>query len=144
MEAILGAVRCHYLSPSFLKDQMKNCDILRKVTIVLFILAACLCTRYFQFFKILRFLLVENIWPRFFRSYRCINRPVFHRGLLPPRASCTSWRDSRAGPSTCLKLLLLARTSGSLWRPYPSHDQDLEEPSFVRFPNPAIIINHSS
>nr|CAH0100223.1 unnamed protein product [Daphnia galeata] len=31
MEDILGAVRCHYLSPSFLKDQMKNCDILRKV-----------------------------------------------------------------------------------------------------------------
>ena len=33
MEDILGAVRCHYLSPSFLKDQMKNCDILRKVKI---------------------------------------------------------------------------------------------------------------
>ncbi|XP_057375527.1 kelch-like ECH-associated protein 1 [Daphnia carinata] len=31
MEDILGAVRCHYLSPSFLKDQMKNCDILKKV-----------------------------------------------------------------------------------------------------------------
>jgi len=31
MEDILGAVRCHYLSPNFLKDQMKNCDILRKV-----------------------------------------------------------------------------------------------------------------
>jgi len=31
MEDILGAVRCHYLSPNFLKDQMKNCDLLRKV-----------------------------------------------------------------------------------------------------------------
>lgn len=33
MESILGAVRCHYLSPNFLKDQMKNCDILKKVYI---------------------------------------------------------------------------------------------------------------
>lgn len=33
MEDILGAVRCHYLSPSFLKDQMKNCDILKKVIV---------------------------------------------------------------------------------------------------------------
>jgi len=32
MEDILRAVRCHYLSPNFLKDQMKNCDLLRKVS----------------------------------------------------------------------------------------------------------------
>ena len=31
MEDILGAVRCHYLSPNFLTDQMKNCDLLKKV-----------------------------------------------------------------------------------------------------------------
>ena len=31
MEDILGAVRCHYLSPSFLKNQMDNCDLLKKV-----------------------------------------------------------------------------------------------------------------
>lgn len=31
MEDILGAVRCHYLSPSFLKDQIRNCDLLIKV-----------------------------------------------------------------------------------------------------------------
>uniref|UniRef100_A0A1B0CL03 BTB domain-containing protein n=1 Tax=Lutzomyia longipalpis TaxID=7200 RepID=A0A1B0CL03_LUTLO len=31
MEHILYAVRCQYLTPSFLKEQMKNCDVLRKV-----------------------------------------------------------------------------------------------------------------
>ncbi|CAD7092235.1 unnamed protein product [Hermetia illucens] len=31
MEHILYAVRCQFLTPSFLKEQMKNCDVLRKV-----------------------------------------------------------------------------------------------------------------
>ncbi|XP_017017655.1 kelch-like ECH-associated protein 1B isoform X2 [Drosophila kikkawai] len=31
MEHILGAVRCQFLTPNFLKEQMKNCDVLRKV-----------------------------------------------------------------------------------------------------------------
>ncbi|GBP29012.1 Kelch-like ECH-associated protein 1 [Eumeta japonica] len=31
MEHILQAVRCQYLSPSFLKEQMRNCTVLRKV-----------------------------------------------------------------------------------------------------------------
>lgn len=30
MEHILCAVRCQYLTPSFLKEQMKNCDVLKK------------------------------------------------------------------------------------------------------------------
>ncbi|EEB16492.1 conserved hypothetical protein [Pediculus humanus corporis] len=31
MENILYAVRCQYLTPNFLKDQMKNCDVLKKL-----------------------------------------------------------------------------------------------------------------
>lgn len=31
MENILQAVRCQYLTPNFLKDQMINCDVLKKV-----------------------------------------------------------------------------------------------------------------
>ncbi|XP_055698574.1 kelch-like ECH-associated protein 1B isoform X2 [Phlebotomus papatasi] len=31
MEHILYAVRCQFLTPSFLKEQMRNCDVLRKV-----------------------------------------------------------------------------------------------------------------
>ncbi|XP_015115676.1 kelch-like ECH-associated protein 1 isoform X1 [Diachasma alloeum] len=31
MEHILHAVRCQYLTPSFLREQMKNCDVLKKV-----------------------------------------------------------------------------------------------------------------
>ncbi|XP_012258058.2 kelch-like ECH-associated protein 1B isoform X2 [Athalia rosae] len=31
MEHILQAVRCQYLTPSFLREQMKNCDVLKKV-----------------------------------------------------------------------------------------------------------------
>ena len=31
MEAILHAVRCHNLTPNFLRDQMKNCDVLKKM-----------------------------------------------------------------------------------------------------------------
>ncbi|XP_066598565.1 kelch-like ECH-associated protein 1B [Prorops nasuta] len=31
MEHILHAVRCQYLTPNFLREQMKNCDILKKV-----------------------------------------------------------------------------------------------------------------
>lgn len=31
MEHILYAVRCQFLTPNFLKEQMKNCDVLRKV-----------------------------------------------------------------------------------------------------------------
>ncbi|XP_055376737.1 kelch-like ECH-associated protein 1 [Condylostylus longicornis] len=31
MERILCTVRCQFLTPSFLKEQMKNCDVLRKV-----------------------------------------------------------------------------------------------------------------
>lgn len=31
MEQILYAVRCQFLTPKFLKEQMKNCDVLRKV-----------------------------------------------------------------------------------------------------------------
>ncbi|MCL4133496.1 UNVERIFIED_CONTAM: hypothetical protein GTU68_063714 [Idotea baltica] len=31
MEHILQVVRCHYLSPKFLDEQMKNCKLLRKV-----------------------------------------------------------------------------------------------------------------
>lgn len=31
MEHILYAVRCQFLTPKFLKEQMKNCDVLRKV-----------------------------------------------------------------------------------------------------------------
>ncbi|XP_034117463.1 kelch-like ECH-associated protein 1B isoform X1 [Drosophila albomicans] len=31
MEHILVAVRCQFLTPNFLKEQMKNCDVLRKV-----------------------------------------------------------------------------------------------------------------
>nr|XP_031846443.1 kelch-like ECH-associated protein 1 [Nomia melanderi] len=31
MEHILHAVRCQYLTPNFLRDQMKNCDVLKKV-----------------------------------------------------------------------------------------------------------------
>nr|KAF7435323.1 hypothetical protein H0235_003514 [Vespula pensylvanica] len=31
MEHILQAVRCQYLTPNFLRDQMKNCDVLKKV-----------------------------------------------------------------------------------------------------------------
>lgn len=31
MEHILYAVRCHFLTPSFLQDQMINCDVLKKV-----------------------------------------------------------------------------------------------------------------
>jgi len=31
MEHILHAVRCQYLTPKFLRDQMKNCDVLKKL-----------------------------------------------------------------------------------------------------------------
>ena len=31
MEHILHAVRCQYLTPNFLREQMKNCDVLKKV-----------------------------------------------------------------------------------------------------------------
>jgi kelch-like protein 19 len=31
MENILQAVRCQYLTPNFLRDQMKNCDVLRRL-----------------------------------------------------------------------------------------------------------------
>lgn len=31
MEHILHAVRCHNLTPNFLREQMKNCDVLKKV-----------------------------------------------------------------------------------------------------------------
>ncbi|XP_021934021.1 kelch-like ECH-associated protein 1 isoform X3 [Zootermopsis nevadensis] len=31
MEHILHAVRCQYLTPNFLRDQMKNCDVLKKL-----------------------------------------------------------------------------------------------------------------
>lgn len=31
MEHILHAVRCQYLTPSFLSEQMKNCDVLKKM-----------------------------------------------------------------------------------------------------------------
>ncbi|XP_026472382.1 kelch-like ECH-associated protein 1 isoform X2 [Ctenocephalides felis] len=31
MESILYAVRCQFLTPNFLQDQMKNCDVLKKV-----------------------------------------------------------------------------------------------------------------
>ncbi|KAL0281030.1 UNVERIFIED_CONTAM: hypothetical protein PYX00_002149 [Menopon gallinae] len=31
MQHILYAVRCQYLTPNFLKDQMKNCDVLKKL-----------------------------------------------------------------------------------------------------------------
>lgn len=31
MEHILFSVRCQFLTPTFLRDQMKNCDVLRKV-----------------------------------------------------------------------------------------------------------------
>ena len=31
MEQILQAVRCQYLTPNFLKEQMRNCDVLKKV-----------------------------------------------------------------------------------------------------------------
>ena len=31
MENILLAVRCQYLTPNFLRDQMKNCDVLKKL-----------------------------------------------------------------------------------------------------------------
>ncbi|KAJ8887902.1 hypothetical protein PR048_007386 [Dryococelus australis] len=31
MEKILQAVRCQYLTPDFLRDQMKNCDLLKKL-----------------------------------------------------------------------------------------------------------------
>lgn len=31
MEHILYAVRCQYLTPNFLKEQMKNCDVLKKL-----------------------------------------------------------------------------------------------------------------
>lgn len=31
MELILHAVRCQFLTPNFLNDQMKNCDILKKL-----------------------------------------------------------------------------------------------------------------
>lgn len=31
MQNILYAVRCQYLTPNFLKDQMKNCDVLKKL-----------------------------------------------------------------------------------------------------------------
>lgn len=31
MEHILCQVRCQFLTPNFLKDQMKNCDVLKKV-----------------------------------------------------------------------------------------------------------------
>ncbi|PNF14489.1 Kelch-like ECH-associated protein 1 [Cryptotermes secundus] len=31
MEHILQAVRCQYLTPNFLRDQMKNCDVLKKL-----------------------------------------------------------------------------------------------------------------
>lgn len=31
MEHILQAVRCQYLTPNFLREQMKNCDVLKKM-----------------------------------------------------------------------------------------------------------------
>lgn len=31
MAAVLRAVRCQFLSPAFLKEQMKNCDMIRKL-----------------------------------------------------------------------------------------------------------------
>lgn len=45
MEHILCAVRCQYLTPNFLKEQMKNCDVLKK---------APACREYLaQIFKVL-------------------------------------------------------------------------------------------
>lgn len=74
MEHILHAVRCQYLTPNFLRDQMKNCDVLKKLPA---------CREYLaQIFKVVQQLIITYYIPFCIISVSSVSESKYCGGLL--------------------------------------------------------------